>query len=137
MQGADSQQPFKRPRCDGSPRTPPNIRSAAAETSPSPELHPNHQTWGPEQVCCFLKRSGFNDPRLLDRFRENEITGLTLLHLDESDLESLGISTLGDRKKLHNYIQQLSEIHVDSMKNPLRRSKIYPDPIYLICLIVR
>ncbi|XP_032275339.1 deoxynucleoside triphosphate triphosphohydrolase SAMHD1 [Phoca vitulina] len=123
MQGADSQQPFKRPRCDGSPRTPPNIRSAAAETSPSPELHPNHQTWGPEQVCCFLKRSGFNDPRLLDRFRENEITGLTLLHLDESDLESLGISTLGDRKKLHNYIQQLSEIHVDSMK-------VINDPIH-------
>uniref|UniRef100_A0A452QUV8 SAM and HD domain containing deoxynucleoside triphosphate triphosphohydrolase 1 n=1 Tax=Ursus americanus TaxID=9643 RepID=A0A452QUV8_URSAM len=69
MQGADSDQPFKRPRCDSSPQTPPNIRSAAAERSPGPELRPNHQTWGPEQVCCFLKRSGFSDPRLLDRFR--------------------------------------------------------------------
>uniref|UniRef100_A0A7N5KJS4 Deoxynucleoside triphosphate triphosphohydrolase SAMHD1 n=1 Tax=Ailuropoda melanoleuca TaxID=9646 RepID=A0A7N5KJS4_AILME len=123
MQGADSDQPFKRPRCDSSPQTPPNIRSAAAERSPGPELRPNHQTWGPEQVCCFLKRSGFSDPRLLDRFRENKITGLTLLHLNESDLESLGISTLGDRKKLHNYIQQLSEIHVDSMK-------VINDPIH-------
>ncbi|XP_032206627.1 deoxynucleoside triphosphate triphosphohydrolase SAMHD1 isoform X4 [Mustela erminea] len=117
MQGANSEQPFKRPRCDGSPRTPPNNRSAAAERSPGPELLPDPQFWGPEQVCCFLERSGFRDPRLLDRFRENKITGLTLLHLNESDLESLGISALGDRKKLHNYIQQLSGIYGDSMKH--------------------
>uniref|UniRef100_A0A452QUT0 SAM and HD domain containing deoxynucleoside triphosphate triphosphohydrolase 1 n=1 Tax=Ursus americanus TaxID=9643 RepID=A0A452QUT0_URSAM len=76
MQGADSDQPFKRPRCDSSPQTPPNIRSAAAERSPGPELRPNHQTWGPEQVCCFLKRSGFSDPRLLDRFRGSRARGL-------------------------------------------------------------
>ncbi|XP_032701657.1 deoxynucleoside triphosphate triphosphohydrolase SAMHD1 isoform X4 [Lontra canadensis] len=117
MQGANSEQPFKRPRCDGSPRTPPNNRSAAAERSPGPELLPDPQLWGPEQVCRFLERSGFGDPRLLDRFRENKITGLTLLHLNESDLESLGISALGDRKKLHNYIQQLSGIYGDSMKH--------------------
>lgn len=123
MQGANSEQPFKRPRCDGSPRTPPNNRSAAAERSPGPELLPDPQFWGPEQVCCFLERSGFRDPRLLDRFRENKITGLTLLHLNESDLESLGISALGDRKKLHNYIQQLSGIYGDSMK-------VINDPIH-------
>uniref|UniRef100_A0A8C0PLT4 Deoxynucleoside triphosphate triphosphohydrolase SAMHD1 n=1 Tax=Canis lupus familiaris TaxID=9615 RepID=A0A8C0PLT4_CANLF len=91
MQGADSDQPFKRPRCDGSPRTPPNTRSAAAGRSSGRELRPDHQSWGPEQVCCFLKRSGFGDPRLLERFRENKITGLTLLHLNEADLERLGI----------------------------------------------
>uniref|UniRef100_A0A8C8WDZ3 Deoxynucleoside triphosphate triphosphohydrolase SAMHD1 n=1 Tax=Panthera leo TaxID=9689 RepID=A0A8C8WDZ3_PANLE len=123
MQGADSDQPFKRPRRDGSPRTPPNIPSAAAESSPGPKLHRDHQTWGPEQVCCFLKRSGFSDPGLLERFRGNKITGSILLHLNESDLESLGISTLGDRKKLHNYIQQLKEIHVDAMK-------VINDPIH-------
>ncbi|XP_047708195.1 deoxynucleoside triphosphate triphosphohydrolase SAMHD1 isoform X1 [Prionailurus viverrinus] len=123
MQGADSDQPFKRPRRDGSPRTPPNIPSAAAESSPGPKLHRDHQTWGPEQVCCFLKRSGFSDPGLLERFRGNKITGSILLHLNESDLESLGISTLGDRKKLHNCIQQLKEIHVDAMK-------VINDPIH-------
>ncbi|CAK7320234.1 Deoxynucleoside triphosphate triphosphohydrolase SAMHD1 [Vulpes lagopus] len=123
MQGADSDQPFKRPRCDGSPRTPPNTRSAAAGRSSGPELRPDHQSWGPEQVCCFLKRSGFGDPRLLERFRENKITGLTLLHLNEADLERLGISTLGDRKKLQACIQQLSEIHVDAMK-------VINDPIH-------
>uniref|UniRef100_A0A8I3PVV8 Deoxynucleoside triphosphate triphosphohydrolase SAMHD1 n=1 Tax=Canis lupus familiaris TaxID=9615 RepID=A0A8I3PVV8_CANLF len=123
MQGADSDQPFKRPRCDGSPRTPPNTRSAAAGRSSGRELRPDHQSWGPEQVCCFLKRSGFGDPRLLERFRENKITGLTLLHLNEADLERLGISTLGDRKKLQACIQQLSEIHVDAMK-------VINDPIH-------
>uniref|UniRef100_A0ABI8AIY3 Deoxynucleoside triphosphate triphosphohydrolase SAMHD1 n=1 Tax=Felis catus TaxID=9685 RepID=A0ABI8AIY3_FELCA len=123
MQGADSDQPFKRPRRDGSPRTPPNIPSAAAASSPGPKLHRDHQTWGPEQVCCFLKRSGFSDPGLLERFRGNKITGSILLHLNESDLESLGISTLGDRKKLHNCIQQLKEIHVDAMK-------VINDPIH-------
>lgn len=76
MQGADSDQPFKRPRRDGSPRTPPNIPSAAAESSPGPKLHRDHQTWGPEQVCCFLKRSGFSDPGLLERFRGSRAAGL-------------------------------------------------------------
>uniref|UniRef100_A0A673U8B6 Deoxynucleoside triphosphate triphosphohydrolase SAMHD1 n=1 Tax=Suricata suricatta TaxID=37032 RepID=A0A673U8B6_SURSU len=123
MQGADSDQPFKRPRREGNPRTPPNIPSAAAERSPGPKLHRDHQSWGPEQVCCFLTRCGFSDPGLLERFRENKITGSILLHLNESDLESLGISTLGDRKKLYNYIQQLREVHVHAMK-------VINDPIH-------
>ncbi|KAF0874296.1 deoxynucleoside triphosphate triphosphohydrolase SAMHD1 [Crocuta crocuta] len=123
MQGADSGQPFKRPRRDGSPRTPPNIPSAAAERSPDSKLHRDHQTWDPEEVCCFLKRCGFGDPGLLERWRGHKITGSILLRLNESDLESLGISTLGDRKKLYNSIQQLREIHVDAMK-------VINDPIH-------
>ena len=76
MQRADSEQPPKRPRCDGSPRTPPKTPSAAAERSPGPDLTSDHQTWGPEQVCCFLKRSGFGDPGLLERFRGSGARGL-------------------------------------------------------------
>uniref|UniRef100_A0A9L0RGK5 SAM and HD domain containing deoxynucleoside triphosphate triphosphohydrolase 1 n=2 Tax=Equus TaxID=9789 RepID=A0A9L0RGK5_HORSE len=116
MQRADSEQPPKRPRCDGSPRTPPKTPSAAAERSPGPDLTSDHQTWGPEQVCCFLKRSGFGDPGLLERFRENEITGSLLPYLDESLLEELGISSLGERKKLLYFIQRLSQIDLDTMK---------------------
>nr|XP_036868674.1 deoxynucleoside triphosphate triphosphohydrolase SAMHD1 isoform X1 [Manis javanica] len=123
MQRADCEQPSKRPRCGGSPRTPPNTATAVAGRSPGPELHPNHHTWGPEQVCCFLSRSGFSDPGLLERFRENKVTGSLLPYLDESHLENLGIRTLGERKKLLNYIQRLGEMSIDTMK-------VINDPIH-------
>ncbi|XP_025788443.1 deoxynucleoside triphosphate triphosphohydrolase SAMHD1 [Puma concolor] len=74
-------------------------------------------TAGIENQQHWLKRKLRRDKN------RNKITGSILLHLNESDLESLGISTLGDRKKLHNYIQQLKEIHVDAMK-------VINDPIH-------
>ncbi|XP_059886808.1 deoxynucleoside triphosphate triphosphohydrolase SAMHD1 isoform X2 [Delphinus delphis] len=92
MQSADSQKPPKRPRRDGSPRTPPNTPPADTERSPSPDLHPDHRTWGPEQVCSFLRDCGFSDSGLLERCREKKITGSILPFLDESLLEDLGIS---------------------------------------------
>ncbi|XP_061065679.1 deoxynucleoside triphosphate triphosphohydrolase SAMHD1 isoform X3 [Eubalaena glacialis] len=92
MQSADSQKPPKRPRRDGSPRTPPDTPPADAERSPSPDLHPDHRTWGPEQVCSFLRDCGFSDSGLLERCREKKITGSILPFLDESLLEDLGIS---------------------------------------------
>lgn len=69
MQAADSERTPKRPRYDGSPRTQPNTPSAVAERSPSPELDPDCKTWGPEEVCVFLKHNGFSDSGVLDRFR--------------------------------------------------------------------
>lgn len=75
MQGADSEQSLKRPRCDSSPRTPQNTRFKAAEGSPDP-LPSDHKTWNPEQVCLFLKRSGFEDSALLDRIRGSRARGL-------------------------------------------------------------
>lgn len=69
MQRAESGQTPKRPRCDSSPRTPPNIHFRAAERSPDPKLPPDCKNWDPEQVCLFLERNGFKDPALLDRFR--------------------------------------------------------------------
>ncbi|XP_070276361.1 deoxynucleoside triphosphate triphosphohydrolase SAMHD1 [Myotis yumanensis] len=121
MQGADSKQPPKRPRCDSSPRTPQNTRFKAAKGSPDP-LPSDHKTWDPEQVCLFLKRNGFEDSALLDRIREKEITGSLLFNLDESHLDNLGIRSLGERKKLLNSIQ-LSQIHVDTVK-------VINDPIH-------
>ncbi|XP_023580596.1 deoxynucleoside triphosphate triphosphohydrolase SAMHD1 isoform X2 [Trichechus manatus latirostris] len=123
MQNADSEQPFKRPRRDGSPRTPPSAHTAAAEKSPGHELHPDHKTWCPEQVCAFLRRSGISDPLLQTRFRENKITGSLLPFLDESLLENLGVSSLGERKKLLHHIQRLSETQVDTVK-------VINDPIH-------
>ncbi|XP_047627099.1 deoxynucleoside triphosphate triphosphohydrolase SAMHD1 isoform X3 [Phacochoerus africanus] len=123
MQSADSQQPSKRPRRDGSPTTPPNTPPAAAERSPGPNLHPDHRTWGPEQVCCFLNRSGFGDSELLERCREKKITGSILPFLDESLLEDLGVSSYEKRMKLLNYIQRLGQTHVDTVK-------VINDPIH-------
>ncbi|XP_017366770.1 deoxynucleoside triphosphate triphosphohydrolase SAMHD1 [Cebus imitator] len=95
MQQADSEQPSKRPRCDDSPRTPPNTPSAEADRSLGPELHPDHKTWGPEQVCSFLRRGGFKEPGLMKNIRENKITGSLLPCLDESHFENLGVRCHG------------------------------------------
>ncbi|XP_066090499.1 deoxynucleoside triphosphate triphosphohydrolase SAMHD1 isoform X1 [Saccopteryx bilineata] len=123
MQGADSEQPSKRPRRDGSPRTPPNTPSAATERCPGTPLHSDSKTWGPEQVCRFLQSNGFKDSALLDRVRENKITGSLLPYLDESLLENLGISSLWERKKLFHVIQRLSQTHVNEVK-------VINDPIH-------
>ncbi|XP_024598911.1 deoxynucleoside triphosphate triphosphohydrolase SAMHD1 isoform X5 [Neophocaena asiaeorientalis asiaeorientalis] len=123
MQSADSQKPPKRSRRDGSPRTPPNTPPADTERSPSPDLHPDHRTWGPEQVCSFLRDCGFSDSGLLERCREKKITGSILPFLDESLLEDLGISSYGKRIKLLNNIQQLDQTHVYTMK-------VINDPIH-------
>lgn len=69
MQTADSERTPKRPRYDGSPSTQPNTPPAAAARSPSPELHPDSKTWGPEEVCLFLRHNDFSDSGVLDRFR--------------------------------------------------------------------
>ncbi|KAG8517847.1 Deoxynucleoside triphosphate triphosphohydrolase SAMHD1, partial [Galemys pyrenaicus] len=127
MQSSDSEQPPKRARCDSSPRTPPPRTPPSTPTrevkrSPRFELHPDHRTWDPEQVCCFLQNHGFRDPALLQRFRENKITGSLLSFLDDSLLHNLGISSLGERQKLISYIQQLGRPH-DTMK-------VINDPIH-------
>ncbi|XP_010638325.1 deoxynucleoside triphosphate triphosphohydrolase SAMHD1 isoform X1 [Fukomys damarensis] len=122
MQRSDSEQPSKRPRCDGSPRTPPNP-GAGTDRPPVLELHPDHRTWDPEQVCSYLGHCGFAKPGLLKSFRDNKITGSLLPFLDESLLENLGVSSLGERKKLLNYIQRLSQTHTEAMK-------VINDPIH-------
>ncbi|XP_006144165.1 deoxynucleoside triphosphate triphosphohydrolase SAMHD1 [Tupaia chinensis] len=123
MPREDPEQPTKRPRCDDSPRTPPSTPSSAVHRSTGPEQHPDYKTWGPEQVCAFLQRIGFKEPRLLENFRENKITGSLLPFLDESLLENLGVSSLGERKKLLNYTQQLTQIPIDTIK-------VINDPIH-------
>lgn len=75
MQSADCEQTPKRPRRDGSPRTPQNMSFSAATSSPDPELDPDYQNWTVEQVCSFLKRCGFDDPVLLARFRGSRARG--------------------------------------------------------------
>ncbi|XP_012514395.1 PREDICTED: deoxynucleoside triphosphate triphosphohydrolase SAMHD1 [Propithecus coquereli] len=125
MQGAESEQPSKRPRRDGSTRTPPSTPSAAAGRSPGLELHPDHKTWGPEQVCSFLQRSGFKEPGLLKNFREKRIKGRTLgeTYIDLICLSCYNFSSLWERKKLLSHIQRLNQTLIDTMK-------VINDPIH-------
>lgn len=74
MQRPDSEQPAKRSRCDGSPRTPPSTRPAAANESADPESS-DLRTWGPEDVCSFLEKRGFREKKVLDIFRGSGAEG--------------------------------------------------------------
>uniref|UniRef100_A0A8C2M3H4 Deoxynucleoside triphosphate triphosphohydrolase SAMHD1 n=2 Tax=Cricetulus griseus TaxID=10029 RepID=A0A8C2M3H4_CRIGR len=123
MRRADPEQPAKRPRCDSSPRTPQRTPPAAASASPGSELHIDLQTWEVEDVCSYLKGCGFQDKKVLDSFKENEITGPFLPFLDESRLEKLGVSSLEERKNMIACIQELSQSQVELMK-------VFNDPIH-------
>ncbi|XP_057637424.1 deoxynucleoside triphosphate triphosphohydrolase SAMHD1 isoform X2 [Chionomys nivalis] len=123
MRRADPEQPAKRPRCDGSPRTPPSTRPAAANASPGSELHIDLPTWDVEDVCSFLEGEGFREKQVLDSFRDRNITGSFLPFLDESLLENLGVSSLEEKKKMIACIQKLSQSHIELMK-------VFNDPIH-------
>ncbi|XP_011364888.1 deoxynucleoside triphosphate triphosphohydrolase SAMHD1 isoform X1 [Pteropus medius] len=126
MQCSDSEQTPKKCRLDASLlSTPPNTAAAAAAAAESPDskLHRNHKIWDPEQVCRFLIYCDFKDPRVLDRVREEKITGSLLPFLNETHLENLGISSSSERKKLLSSIKQLSQTYVD-------KRKVINDPIH-------
>ncbi|XP_050007153.1 deoxynucleoside triphosphate triphosphohydrolase SAMHD1 [Alexandromys fortis] len=122
MRRADPEQPAKRPRCDGSPRTPPSTRPAAANASPGSELHIDLPTWDVDDVCSFLEGEGFRE-QVLDSFRENKITGEFLPFLKGYLLENLGVSSLEERRKMIACIQKLSQSHIELMK-------VFNDPIH-------
>lgn len=124
MQRADQELPAKRPRSDGSPRTPTSTRPAAADQSADADSESSDlRTWDLEDVCSFLEKCGFREKKVLDNFRENKITGSFLPFLDEDRLENLGVSSLEERKKMIECIQQLSQSRVDLMK-------VFNDPIH-------
>ncbi|XP_021011563.1 deoxynucleoside triphosphate triphosphohydrolase SAMHD1 isoform X2 [Mus caroli] len=124
MQSAPMEQPAKRPRCDGSPRTPPSTPPATANLSADDDFQNSDlRTWDPEDVCSFLENRGFREKKVLDMFRENKITGSFLPFLDEDRLEDLGVSSLEERKKMIECIQQLSQSRIDLMK-------VFNDPIH-------
>lgn len=76
MQRADSEQRTKRPRCDGSPRTPPSTPPAAANASPTSDSGATDiRTWEPEDVCSFLEKRDFREKKVLDIFRGSGAEG--------------------------------------------------------------
>ena len=59
-----------------------------------------------EEICDLLLENGF-DRSVAGVFRDKKIDGAVLVDLDKDDMKELGISALGDRKKLQQLINQL------------------------------
>lgn len=76
MQRADQELPAKRPRSDGSPRTPTSTRPAAADQSADADSESSDlRTWDLEDVCSFLEKCGFREKKVLDNFRGSGADG--------------------------------------------------------------
>ena len=52
-----------------------------------------------ESICELLMDNGF-DISIVEVFHHNKVDGEVFLELDSNDMKELGISALGDRKKL-------------------------------------
>uniref|UniRef100_UPI00398EAD13 deoxynucleoside triphosphate triphosphohydrolase SAMHD1-like n=1 Tax=Pristiophorus japonicus TaxID=55135 RepID=UPI00398EAD13 len=103
----------KRPRSP-SPATTPQKRVSHVK------LKSNYRDWDVEEVCCFLRVHGFEKFEQL--FRDEKLSGITLPYLTESDLEQLGVSTLGERLHLISCIDALWQNPIDV--------KVFNDPIH-------
>lgn len=59
-----------------------------------------------EKICELLLENGF-DNSVSSVFRDNKVDGAVFVDLDKDDMKELGISALGDRKKLQQLIYKL------------------------------
>lgn len=53
-----------------------------------------------EEMCKWLEGEGFEDD-ILDVFRSNRIDSKIFLELNKDDFEDLGVTALGDKKRLN------------------------------------
>ena len=68
-----------------------------------------------ERVRDILETNGF-DCEVVDAFRENKVDWEVFTQLGKDDIKELGITALGDRKKLQQLITRLKNIE-ESMGN--------------------
>ena len=61
------------------------------------------------EVYSMLRKEGFEHD-IASVLQNNKIDGLTLLELDSEDMIELGITTLGDRKRLQRLQRKGSEV---------------------------
>ena len=57
------------------------------------------ESWSIAQVCELLSNHGF-DEEVVEVFQRNKVSGNVLQLLDDIYMKELGISALGDRKRL-------------------------------------
>ena len=63
------------------------------------------EDWAVEQVCDFLVNNRF-DEEVVGIFRVNKICGSVLWSLNESDMKELGLTALGDRRRLQCLVKK-------------------------------
>lgn len=77
------------------------------------------ENWDIDTVSFWLKMNCF--PELINTFKEEEITGISLLELKEADLKDLGITKIGKKKtflKLLNDLKQMQSSEERKRKLP-------------------
>lgn len=94
------EQPAKRPRNDGSPRTPPSTRPAAANQSADADFQNSDlRTWDPEDVCSFLEKRGFREKKVLDIFRGSGAEGRRMATVGPSGESPRGRHPKGEARR--------------------------------------
>ncbi|MBN3274665.1 SAMH1 triphosphohydrolase, partial [Polyodon spathula] len=78
--------------------------------------------WGVEEVCGYLQQIGYGEWQ--QRFRDEQITGVRLINLTESQLEKMGICLLGVQLELLSYFRKLW------LCSSVENRKIFNDPIH-------
>ena len=69
------------------------------------------ENWTVDDVQIWLKSEKVN-PAVTEQFRLQEINGEALLTLEEADLVSLGLETMGPRRVLYKKIQKLRGVDI-------------------------
>lgn len=60
------------------------------------------ESWSEEEVCTWLESLDMTE--LIPSFRRNAISGAELVVLDNDELRALGVSKVGQRRKILNLV---------------------------------
>lgn len=60
-----------------------------------------------EEMCRHLRREGFEEG-VIDIFRQNKIDTVVFLKLNRADFQELGVTAIGDRRRLQIVKEKVS-----------------------------
>ncbi|KAK6529917.1 hypothetical protein TWF281_009070 [Arthrobotrys megalospora] len=75
------------------------------------------ENWSPMQVCNWMSELGFEES-LIEKFRQNDISGAILMQLKWEDLKELDIQSFGKRIELWSELNHLRKSPVASTTSP-------------------
>ncbi|KAK6334180.1 hypothetical protein TWF696_002681 [Orbilia brochopaga] len=77
------------------------------------------ENWSPSQVCEWMRTIGFEET-LIEKFRQNDISGAILMQLKWEDLKELDIQSFGKRIELWSELNHLRKSPIGSSTSPKR-----------------
>ncbi|KAK6497885.1 hypothetical protein TWF481_012284 [Arthrobotrys musiformis] len=77
------------------------------------------ENWSPMQVCSWMSDLGFEET-LIEKFRQNDISGAILMQLKWEDLKELDIQSFGKRIELWSELNHLRKSPIVSSSSPKR-----------------